>query len=70
MTNKKNIYPSGVFKFIIMVTLFLTTITVEAKKRPHQPHGLTEQSWTHGLQTKQRSIRKHSADSIWLLTTA
>ena len=33
MTNKKNIYPSGVFKFIIMVTLFLTTITVEAKKK-------------------------------------
>ena len=48
MTNKKNIYPSGVFKFIIMVTLFLTTITVEAKKKATPatwPDGTVMDAW-------------------------
>lgn len=48
MTNKKNIYPSGVFKFIIMVTLFLTTITVAAKKKATPakwPDGTVMDAW-------------------------
>lgn len=48
MTNKKNIYPSGVFKCIIMVTLFLTTITVEAKKKATPatwPDGTVMDAW-------------------------